>query len=41
MKVQLKDIFKHKDHGKHTKCVLFLYDYAPTNRAPALQKKLD
>jgi hypothetical protein len=40
MQVQLKDIFKHKNHGKYTKGVLFSHDYAPTNQALALQKKL-
>jgi histone-lysine N-methyltransferase SETMAR len=40
MQVQLKDIFKHKDHEKYTKGVLFWHYCAPTNRALALQKKL-
>jgi hypothetical protein len=38
--VQLKDILNDKRYGKFTDVVLFLHDYAPTDRALARQKKL-
>jgi len=38
--VQIKDILKEKCHGKVTKGVLFLHDYALAHRALATQKTL-
>jgi histone-lysine N-methyltransferase SETMAR len=40
LQVQLKDILKNKLNGKLTDVVLFLHDYAPTDRTLARQKKL-
>jgi hypothetical protein len=38
--VQLNDILKEKRRGKVTKCVLFLHDNAPAQRALPTEKKL-